>query len=78
MRDEAPSGDETPSVSEVASAYVDGEVGADQAAWIEANRGTDAGVDDAAPRSSISAQSARSRSVGVASGEAVVAVTGAR
>ncbi|MFN8105419.1 MAG: hypothetical protein U0U69_13250 [Acidimicrobiia bacterium] len=37
------SGD-APSVPEVASAYVDGELGAEQAAWVDANRGTDAAL----------------------------------
>lgn len=41
MSTDARSGVQPPSVSEVASAYVDGEVGADQAAWVEANRATD-------------------------------------
>lgn len=40
--DVAQGGGGVPSVSEVASAYVDGEVGADQAAWVAANRGSDA------------------------------------
>lgn len=34
----------SPTVSEVASAYVDGEVGADQSAWVEANKGADAAL----------------------------------
>lgn len=33
-----------PTASEVASAFVDGEVGADQAAWVDAHRDTDAAL----------------------------------
>lgn len=35
---------DVPSVSEVASAYIDGEVGVEQAAWVAANEGVDAAL----------------------------------